>query len=644
MAVEKMNMVQIVAKLEDLDRMVRIIFNTAPIQLVDAREQIENYSFTIGSGKENLKKTVDMNHVSAFDREDVWTSELNKWPEVIGEKPDMGRGQIREQEELLSGEEIEEIFKSFEELNRQIRDIDDRIHDLKSQARSLKLFSASDVNLSDLSEFVNFSYSYGSLTESARRTIRGNYENIPAAILHLGQIKGEEAYFMLYPKSLDQEIQRLKASLNWKKLEMPSLTDKTNEERQEEISSQLVKLREEKEKLQIKLESDKEEKADLLYKLYESILDRKHIEEAKSYMTKGQKYFYLTGWLAANRVRDLKKNLEKFEDCLIKVLQDDQVALEAPTKLKNIGIFKPFEMLVNMYGIPNYKEFDPTPFFAISYMILFGSMFGDLGQGAIFALAGLFFMSKGKKDIGGIALSVGISSMTFGLLYGSVFGNEDLLPAILIKPFDNINKVLIASIAFGVILSGLSFIIGISNKIKERDIEEGLFGKSGLVGFVLYLSLIFAVLAGLKYINLPVNLFLIIIVICLILLFFKQPIANALLKKDRLYDEEASSYYVESAFSLIEAMISVFSGLVSFIRVGAFAINHVGLFMAFVTMGQMMGGSGQVLMLILGNILIIGLEGLIVFIQSLRLEYYEMFSKYYRGDGHAFTQTNRTDY
>ena len=104
--------------------------------------------------------------------------------------------------------------------------------------------------------------------------------------------------------------------------------------------------------------------------------------------------------------------------------------------------------------------------------------------------------------------------------------------------------------------------------------------------------------------------------------------------------ETEDGYYIGAVFGLLETILSVVSNIISFIRVGAFAINHVGLFIAFKTIGQMIGTtSANIIALIVGNIIIIGLEGLIVFIQSLRLEYYEMFSKYYTGDGYEFVPT-----
>nr|WP_072514978.1 V-type ATPase 116kDa subunit family protein [Ndongobacter massiliensis] len=635
MAVEKMSMVQVVGRLDRLDEMVRAMFGAASMELVDAQREIEHYSFTIDTGKENLTRTLDMNHVTTFEREDLWTDLLAKWPEVMGREPaESAKGA------LMNKEEAQALFSSFEALHEAMQNLDDEDAALEAEARSLRLFSAKEVELADLSDLVNFSYAYGTLTEAGRRTIRGNYENIPAAVLHLGQTEGEEAYFMLYPLRLAEEIQRLKDSLNWKELPMPQVTQMTNEKRQAEIEREREALRTQKEQARQTFEQKKAEKKTLLATLYATLVDEERIEQAKAYMAHGSAYFYLAGWVPNRQVAMLQRALLPFEDRLVKVLSDEETALMPPTKLHNGPLVRPFEALIHMYGTPNYREIDPTAFFALTYLLLFGAMFGDFGQGAVFALAGGFLLRHRRPNLGGVILRVGLSSMVFGLLYGSVFGNETLLPALLIKPFQNINTVLLAAIAFGVALSSVSYVLGIVNRLRAGDLEEGLFGKEGVTGFVLYLSLILAVLSGLGFIPLPTGLFIGLIGLCLALLLFKQPLANLLRKKRHLYEGEVGSYYVESGFSLIEALISIFSGVVSFIRVGAFAINHVGLFMAFETMGEMMGGSGQVAMLIVGNIVILGLEGLIVFIQSLRLEYYEMFSKYYVGDGHPFTQTN----
>jgi V/A-type H+-transporting ATPase subunit I len=174
----------------------------------------------------------------------------------------------------------------------------------------------------------------------------------------------------------------------------------------------------------------------------------------------------------------------------------------------------------------------------------------------------------------------------------------------------------------------------------SKNIEEGLFGREGLAGFLFFLTLLFAiggkVTGRLGSIGIPVAT----MVVLLLVMVFKQPLTG-LLTGHKLYEESAMDYYIEAGFGVIETVLSVASNIISFIRVGAFALNHVGLYIAFATMAEMLDSKAKgIIILVIGNIFIIGLEGLIVFIQSLRLEYYELFSKYYTGYGVEYKPTS----
>jgi V/A-type H+-transporting ATPase subunit I len=137
---------------------------------------------------------------------------------------------------------------------------------------------------------------------------------------------------------------------------------------------------------------------------------------------------------------------------------------------------------------------------------------------------------------------------------------------------------------------------------------------------------------------LPGSAITIILIMLLLLMLFKEPLGHLIKGVRPLCNESKSDYYIEGGFGVVETLLSLFSNTVSFIRVGAFAINHVGLFIAFDTLaGMMSNGVESMMMIIFGNIIIIGLEGLIVFIQGLRLEYYELFSKYFVGTGYEYT-------
>lgn len=300
-------------------------------------------------------------------------------------------------------------------------------------------------------------------------------------------------------------------------------------------------------------------------------------------------------------------------------------------------------MLVNMYGVPSYNELDPTVFFGIAYMILFGAMFGDLGQGALIMLMGMILKRRISADFSAILTRIGMGSMVFGVLYDSFFGYEHVISAVLplpfyLRPIDNINLVLILAVCVGIVLIYFSFTYSVLNKLKIGDYEEAFFGKNGINGIILFtliLLLVYGYASGwtLYSARIPAA----VIAVSVVVLLAKRPLANKFFSMQAEYEEDAKTYYIEGGFNVFEVFLTLLSNCISFVRVGAFALNHVGLFIAFHTLASMIGGvGGNLAMFVVGNVIIIGLEGLIVFIQGLRLFYYELFSKYYSGEGVLF--------
>ena len=438
----------------------------------------------------------------------------------------------------------------------------------------------------------------------------------------------KENYLLVYPKQVKDDIGRAVNSLGFIDKKIPDQNLSSINEEIDIIDKELDTINKD-------IEEIKSKNKDIVANLSNSLEYYEKSDELVSKMAKGDKYLYLSGWVPDSKIDEFKDLSDKYDGTTVTVKKDTNQS--PPTKLKNNKLFRPFEFLVNMYGAPNYNEIDPTPFFAISYMLLYGMMFGDLGQGLVFVLLS-FLVDKKNKTFGALIRRIGFSACFFGLMYGSVFGIETLIPALLIKPFDNIMKVLIASVAFGIGLLVISYFMGIYNKlVKQKNIEEGIFGKEGIAGLMMMTSFVLLILNIVNVSPLPKSVGLVMLILSIIMIVFSKPIAAKIEKRDQTYESTAFDYYVESSFSIIETLLSVFSNLVSFTRVGAFAINHVGLYMAFEVMSEIAGGGIKgLIILILGNILIIGLEGMIVFIQGLRLEFYEMFSKYYQGNGRKF--------
>jgi len=242
-------------------------------------------------------------------------------------------------------------------------------------------------------------------------------------------------------------------------------------------------------------------------------------------------------------------------------------------------------------------------------------------------------------DIAGIGIMCGASSIVFGFLYGSIFGNEEVLTPLYANPMRNIMTMLIASVVFGVVVIIVAMSINIINALKAKKFKEILFDRNGITGMVFYFGvIIFAVVMLLTGKTITSYIFIIgFFVLPIILMFFKEPLHNLMVGKKALPEKEKGTFFVEAFFEVFEALLSFLSNTLSFIRIGAFALSHAGLSLAVWSVYRLIDGKiGGIVALIIGNILIIVLEGLVVGIQGMRLEYYELFSRFFKGEGREF--------
>lgn len=352
----------------------------------------------------------------------------------------------------------------------------------------------------------------------------------------------------------------------------------------------------------------------------------------------------ITGFVPKTQIENFKASIES--PVTIKDFPADaESGLQAPTRLKNGWFAAPFELFIEMYGLPQYGGFDPTQFFAVTYALLFGLMFGDLGQGFVLVLGGAYLAKKKGMGLGKVAVRIGMFSMFFGLIFGSFFGNEEILKPLLnpiglpihVASPDFTMTLLLSAVALGSTLILSAILINIIQSIKHKDYSVALFSQNGLAGFILYGF----VMVGMALTMMgDINIFkawtlILCVIIPLICILFIEPLKHMLEKKALAPNAGWGSYLVEGIFELIEVVLSFVTNTMSFLRVGGFVLSHAGMMVVVMTLNDMAGQYG-ILVMILGNALVIALEGLIVGIQTLRLEYYEMFSRYYSGGGKRF--------
>lgn len=365
----------------------------------------------------------------------------------------------------------------------------------------------------------------------------------------------------------------------------------------------------------------------MLYSIYE--LRKKTARSASS--------FHMTVWLPESRVEEFSKRLARFPDVVAPVNSPADVPyIKPPTLLKNFFLFRPFEQFVKMYGLPSYNEIDPTPFLALTYILCFGIMFGDLGQGLVISLAGFLIWRLKRINLGRIIGILGLSSAVFGVIFGSVFGLEDIIRGY--NPLEHINEVLIAAVGLGIIIVSCAIVINIINGIKQRSTEKVLFSHNGLAGLIFYWAAVIAVLSVMNFASFGtgVSIFIFAAVFCGILIYLKEPLSNFINKKKKIIPENPAEFFTVNIFELFEIVLSFLTNTISFIRVGAFALNHVGMMSVVLLLARTASGGKNPVVMIIGNITVIALEGLIVGIQCLRLQYYEIFGRFFEGGGRNF--------
>ena len=360
--------------------------------------------------------------------------------------------------------------------------------------------------------------------------------------------------------------------------------------------------------------------------------------------------FVVLGYVPRGAVNAFEKDFGDLEKVTV-TLKDplEEPRLSVPVRLKNLAFVKPFEMFVDMYGLPSYQELDPTPYVAFTYILLFGIMFGDLGQGLMVSLLGLFLYKKKGMAIGGIMSRIGLSSMVFGFLYGSVFGFEELLIPVhqalfgrphLIQVMEGsyTNFLLLAAVGVGAVIIIVSISFNILLGVRQKDWERVFFSNNGLAGLVFYLAVLFAAVATMVLgLNVLTPVYIIpFLVVPLLLMFAKEPLGKLLRGEKELFPEGVGGFVVENFFEMFEVLLSFVTNTMSFLRVGAFVLVHAGMMVVVFTLSGMVGGAGSIAVIIAGNIFVAAMEGLIVGIQVLRLEFYEIFSRFFDGKGQPF--------
>jgi V/A-type H+-transporting ATPase subunit I len=550
---------------------------------------------------------------------------------------------------------VKDVENSLEKERQEIAKVQAEYNDANEKFHMFLPFQSIDFSIDKIYQMQHIKFRFGRFTRENYRKFEKYVNGMVPAIF----VRSEETEKYVYgvyftPVEARQRVDALFFSLAWERIylanESGSFREITAKYRHlvEETESRLITLKRKMRALVTPVAPDLLAAKSRLLDLSQAFGVRKFAAITREEFAQKETRYLLIGWMSEDDANSLRQDVKDDPNVTMYIEdKDDNQHLNPPTKMKNNFLIRPFELLTKMYGVPNYREIDPTTIVGISYSLLFGAMFGDVGQGLLLFLIGLVgFFNKKLRPIGMLA-PIGVSSTIFGFLYGSVFGFEEVIPALWLHPmthmtdvpfFGSLNTVFIVAVSFGMFLILATMVMNIVQRFNAGEKWEAIFDKNGIAGFIFYFVLVFMLVLYMSGHTIPaIGLLVFILAISLITIAFKEEIIAKLEHHTEEHGDNVVIKGLSIFFETFETLLTYFSNSISFVRVGAFAISH-GAMMSVVLMfaGAENGGNINWLVIILGNLFITGFEGLVVAIQVLRLEFYEIFSHFYRGDGIEF--------
>ncbi|MCL2210457.1 MAG: V-type ATP synthase subunit I [Treponema sp.] len=660
----RMKYVEFVVLKNDMDAVIEYLGKKSEIQFPEEEKSAVNQTvLSIKNLVERLKSASDYLNDSAFGNEKAVNSGNNI------------NNQIEEDFSIPSETEktlAENLCSFAQDLKDREESATHELQRIQESINELKVFSDMNVQFSDFEDISYLTLRFGRLDPDELNKLRKNLGDRVAVIplkdnciLAATSKKGRFA--------LDAQL----SQLPFEPAKIPEMCGSP-----EEI---MANLREQSIAGEEKLNKIKNEKDAFIKKCMPDIKKlliswrcALTIEEIKARFKATERMYNFSGWIPADIVKKTVKDLSQITEGRIAVNAFKPYEVpsirsgkeKVPVAMKHSAFVKGFEGVVFSYGAPMYGTIDPTALVAFFFTIMFGIMFGDMGQAFVLLLTGFIIKHSSKKLVrfrkfSTPLISVGIASMIMGFLSGSVFANETLLiaPARAItefftgEPRDRILQILpmaehggsiikllyffAFTVAIGVVINSLGLIINIVNRCMFKKYEQAFFSKTGLAGLLMFWYAVFIavkLIAGGKFYKLDI------LGICIPLFFivFGHVIWRFFTGRKFHMESGLFAFMMEGFVEILDTVSSYISNTASFLRVGAFALAHAVFSFIIFFFTDSLTGSGTAgafsaaLIMIVGNAIIITLEGLIVAIQVMRLQYYEFFNKFFVETGVEF--------
>jgi len=636
MAIAKLKLFKINSNVTNLDQVLEKFVSlhcVHPVQANQFVEQVKGLTALNTTNPCNLiyKEILDLERENNFSI-----------PEVAIYKMDYTLEKMQEY--------VSTTHETLRELTQYKKDIVTLLNKYKNALIQVKNIEQLDISLDDLFSCEYINSRVGRMPNDSIIKLK-YYENKPFIFEEFHEEKNYTWCMYLSTNKFEKEVDNIFSSLFFERIHIPDFVHGTPESAQESLKMEIDVAEQNLKNIEAKIDGIIQVNINKLSVIKGELIFLNMIYDAKKYVVGLGDKISITGFVQNKDAKKVENKFKNLEDVEVEFMPpDSDKRLTPPTKLKNSWFAKPFGSFVEMYGLPGYFDIDPTPVVAITYSLLFGMMFGDLGHGLVLALLGFLLYKKTKGALAAIAIRIGLVSALFGLLYGSLFGNEEILIPLFTNVFGFNDKLihimdpdftmtlLISTVALGSLIIVISMILNMIINIRKKNYAELFFSHNGVAGFIFYIFILAAVVGKLtgSFDVLGSIMIVLFIVLPLSMVVMKHPF-DRLFKGEKMFPDSVFGFFIEAFFELFEVILSYITNTMSFLRVGGFVLAHAGLMLVVYTLMDMSTGfMGQAIIFVGGNLFVMALEGLLVGIQVLRLEFYEMFSRYFDGNGIPF--------
>jgi V/A-type H+-transporting ATPase subunit I len=577
---------------------------------------------------------------------------------------------------------LDRIADEIREISERQRSVQQEILRLEDIYRQIQLFGPGLSGAALRTQYSFIDVRVGTVPVQHVQSLHDETREVPSVILQLEKDGADQPLLIIFMKRDSDRIGRILDEAGWKDLEISEDVQNMKPEIAQDIEKKISGLMKEQESLHRVAKTRIGEHGDELQRLWVQLRVNELFYRVQSYFKHSSRTVIFSGWLPESKRTTLENNIRRVTSgrCFLEWYAPDLHKREAekeenaPVLFKNPRFLAPFQMLVKNFGVPEYGTIDPTPFVMVTYLIMFGLMFADVGQGAVLVFLGVLgtFFFKGKKEqlrnLSQLIVWCGAASMSTGVLFGSYFGQPWFEPVWFDfhgiisgrlqgqSVINDIFDILAITVYFGIAVIGCGLVFNWINIVLKKRWTELVFDKGGLLGGWIYFGGVYVarymVMNGYK--TLPdVSAIFWLVGLPALLLFIKTPL-HFVRSKSKGGGKKFTlltpiDFGMEWVVELLEVFAGYLSNTLSFMRVAGLGIAHVSLMISFFELARMAREASSmqvspwsILIIVVGNVIVIGLEGLTAGIQALRLNYYEFFTKFFRGSGEVFSPVSLT--